>query len=467
MHLVNENIKELLKERTSRLILCEKSLAYFTFYYLANYLQYDVPEFHWEIYKDVQDTKVNFTEIIAFRESAKSTIASLALPLWSAVYNKKKFIILCSDTGMQAKTIIANLIRELEWNERIQDDFGNFKDDKKGNWTSTNLSLNNDVRIMARSKGQQIRGLRHLEHRPDLIVLDDIESIEDVRTKEQRDKTEDWVMSDIIPASDPKIGKIVLIGNYLHNDSIMMRMKKRCIENNYGVVKEYPLIDSNDKCLWEEKFTPEIINKLKVNPDNPSKYFLREYLLKLIPDEGQVVEKIVYYTKVTTPIKRLAIGTDLAISQKETADYTAFNVAGEGEDGNIYNLYSYHGRLSFNDTLAKLNSLYQQYRLEHPNIPLTVGWEDVGYQRAGAEEATRRYRIPIKLIKRAKDKRSRLQTIEPHYSSGHVKFREVGDEELAIEILGFGMEAHDDLMDAAEMAHSMLVTIPKPDIAWL
>src|SRR3989344_2803742 len=163
----NPTIQTLLTNSFLRKRQAERSLAYFAFLYLPHYLKNKIPEFHFQIYSDLQDEGIGFLELIAFRGSAKSTIASLAYPLWCAVFKKKNFIVLCSDTHTQAKQIITNLIYELEHNQQLQKDFGTFRDPKE-DWTATNIYLKNGVRIMSRSRGQKIRGLRHLQHRPDL-----------------------------------------------------------------------------------------------------------------------------------------------------------------------------------------------------------------------------------------------------------------------------------------------------------
>ena len=107
--------------------------------------------------------------------------------MWAALEEKSRFIILISDTFRQAKLNIANIKEELEHNEMILQDYGDVRSNEE--WTATNMLLKNGVRIMAISKGQKIRGLRHRERRPDLIIIDDLENTEGVKTKEQRDKT--------------------------------------------------------------------------------------------------------------------------------------------------------------------------------------------------------------------------------------------------------------------------------------
>jgi len=455
---MEKEIQEISKNQAQRIALAKRDLRFFTLYYLPHYIQAKVPEFHKEIYKELQKPGPGFTEIIAFRGSAKSTLASLALPLWAAITGQRNFIIPCSDTFTQAKQLITNLIYELETNEIIHRDFGTFESNK--DWTATNILLPNEVRIMARSKGQQMRGLRHLEHRPDLIILDDIESIDDVRQKEQRDKTEEWLLSDVMPSMNFDTGRMILIGNLLHMDSIMRRMEKKCVEEGLGTVQKYPLLKNDGTCVWPERFTEQQIDKTR---RWKNRYFLREFLLKIIPDEGQIIRRIEHYTELPK-LKAIGIGTDFAISKKETADYSAIDVIGEGIDGNYYNLKSIAARWDFNETLDRVYHVYKAYRDSHSDIPISIGMEDVGYQRAAIEEFTRRYKVAPQAIKRTTDKRARLQTIEPYFASGQVRFREDGDEDLENEIINFGVEEHDDRMDAFEVALNLLLNQARPDI---
>lgn len=432
---------------------------FFTHIYLRHYLKFTTPEFHKEIYQILGDDKEGFVELIAFRGSAKSTIAAFAYPLYRAVTGKSKFVIIISDTFKQAKIHIANIIAELEHNEELRADYGNFKS-KDEEWTATNIVLSNGTRILSLSKGQKIRGLRHLQYRPDLIVADDIENPESVRMKEQRDKTEEWWLSDVIPALADG-GKLALVGSLLHTDSLMSRARTRILAGGRGVVREYPIV-KDEKCLWAERYTTKDLANLRDSVGN--RFWLREFLLRIIPDEGQVVSQVHYYNTLPTKITAIAIGVDLAISQKQTADNTAFDVAGEGEDGKIYNLYTHARRLLFNDTLAKLNEIYENYRTLYPNVPIKIGWEEVAYQAVGIEEYTRRYGVKPEGIKRTTDKRARLNLLEPRLTSGQILFRENGDEDLVMEIINFGVERYDDLMDAAEIAFNLLITKVIPRI---
>lgn len=453
-------LSEILQRKDKRIEYARQSLAYFTFIYLSHYIKADVPQFHWNIYADLQEDEVKLLLLIAFRGSGKSTIASLAYPLWCAVFQKKKFMILCSDTFPQSKQIISNLIHELEKNPMIQRDFGDLKG-KDEEWTATNIVLKNMVRISARSKGQQIRGLRHMEHRPDLVILDDIENSEDVRSKEQRDKTEQWVLSDVFPSLDTNVGRIVVIGSLLHSDSTIARLRNKIIEEKNGVVKAYPLMTSQGVNLWPSEFPESKIERLK---KNGLIYFKREYLLETTVSEDQLVKRVGYYETIPE-IKRIAIGVDLAISKEETADYTSINACAEGSDGKIYNLKNVFNRWNFNEAMTQIAGFFDVMKGTYPEIPISVGIEDVAYQKALIEEIKRRYpSLPVRAIKQTRDKKARLEMHLPHLESDQILFKREGMENLIAQLIYFGIEPHDDCVDAAEISWRMILNRPRIQI---
>src|SRR5690606_8760012 len=99
-----------------------------------------------------------------------------------------------------------------------------------------------DARIMVVSTEQSVRGIRHGARRPDLIIADDVEDSNSVKTREGRNKTYDWYTSEIIPAGDTYTKRIV-IGNLLHEDSLLMRLKERITDGSIdGIWREWPIM---------------------------------------------------------------------------------------------------------------------------------------------------------------------------------------------------------------------------------
>jgi len=133
---------------------------------------------------------------------------------------------------------------------------------EKSKWAEGELEFADNIYLLGRSRGQKIRGIKYRQYRPQVIIADDLEDLDWVRKKENRDKTERWFNSEVVPAQDELKCKMILIGNFLHNDALMARIKKR---NLYRVM-EFPLITDDGVITWKGKYpNQEAIEKKKKN----------------------------------------------------------------------------------------------------------------------------------------------------------------------------------------------------------
>jgi predicted phage terminase large subunit-like protein len=168
---------------------------------------------------------------------------------------------------------------------------------------------------------------------------------------------------------------------------------------------------------------------------------------------------------VLPPVKKITIGVDLAISQADTADYTAIVAVALCDDGKFYVIRMMYGRWLFNETMEKAYAMYTDLRKDFPNTVPKLGIEDVAYQRVAIEEMVRRYHIPVKPMRHGgQDKRSRLEVLSPYFEGKQILFPVRGVDDLKDQLLGFGIEAHDDLVDAFEMAMRQLIDRPRVQI---
>jgi predicted phage terminase large subunit-like protein len=440
---------KILQDQNFRKELARSSYYWFNHIYFPEYITYPTAPFQKEIYQLLENWQIKFLEVIAFRGSAKSTLAMFGLPIWAVITGKARFPVLFSSTFLQTKLHIYNLKTELEYNSLLVNDFGPFMGQEE--WTATEIVLPNySARIVAKSRGQKIRGIRHKEIRPDLIIIDDIEDSEDVRTKEERDKTYNWFNTEIVPAGDRNT-RYIIIGNLLHKDSFMSRIKKILDDKvRDGVCKMFPFFDENGKPIWEEKFSNQyLVEEEKKKYDNRT--WQREFLLKIVPEEGQEVkdEWIRYYDKIPEEkVSSQGVGVDLAISEKEGADYTAM-VSGKlvttNEGPKIYILpYPVNERLTFSETIQTAKTVSNVLGL---GTYASLWVEDVAYQKAAIQEMQREG-LPAKGVSSTTDKRARLRTVATYIENGTVLFPKRGCEDLINQLTGFGVEAHDDLVDA-------------------
>ena len=147
----------------------------------------------------IQEEKYNFVVVMAFRESGKSTIMNMANVLWSILGKPgKKFVIIVSNTQEQAKNHFLNIKSELEGNEALREDFGPFTENEAA-WNRLSLELDYcGAKILSIARDQRVRGLKHNQYRPDLIICDDLEDSVSVEDRTLAAALGQWFESEIL-----------------------------------------------------------------------------------------------------------------------------------------------------------------------------------------------------------------------------------------------------------------------------
>jgi len=450
-------LEEIKKKRIVRQSLARNSHYWFFSIYLSHYIRYPFAPFHSDMFLITENQELKLAILVAFRGSGKSTLFTLSYPIWSVIGDQqKKFILIVSQTQSQARLHMANIKRELETNELLKADIGPFEE-ISDEWGSNSIVIPKyGARITVASTEQSIRGLRHGEYRPDLVICDDVEDLNSVKTKEGRDKTFNWLVGEVLPIGDQNT-KMIIVGNLLHEDSLLMRLRKG-IENGKlnGKYFSYPLLDEKNNIAWPGKFkTMQDIENLRTSIGTDTAWY-REYLLRIISDADRLVhpEWIQYYDELPSEdngqFLYTATGIDLAISERESADCTAMvsaKVFGNGDKMKVYILpHPVNERISFPETYEKAKFISKELGNGY-YTKLFI--EDVGYQRALIQNLTNN-NVPAEGVKvSGQDKRSRLALVTYLIQQGKVLFPDNDRaRELILQLTGFGVEKHDDLADA-------------------
>lgn len=185
----DESFEAITKDRLVRQAVARDSHAMFFHLYFPHYVRYPIAEFQKDIFRITEDQSNKLACIVAFRGSGKSTLVTFSYSLWATLgIQQKKFVLIICQTQAQARQHMANLKYELEQNRLLKSDLGPFREDAgTGEWAISSLVFQNTgARIMIASVDQSIRGIRHHEHRPDLLILDDIEDMQSARTYDSR-----------------------------------------------------------------------------------------------------------------------------------------------------------------------------------------------------------------------------------------------------------------------------------------
>lgn len=174
----------------------------------------DVPAFHVDIYDMI--TSGDNCVIAAPRGFAKSMCVSRVFIAWCALFRIKRDIMIVSASESLAVEHLRYIKQMIEGNEVVRAVWGDLRSDK---WTENHISLkfnNGDiVHIRARGAGGQIRG-----YRPDLVVVDDLETDDSVASEDQRKKIKDWLFKACFNCLLPG-GQMVVVGTVLSQLSVL------------------------------------------------------------------------------------------------------------------------------------------------------------------------------------------------------------------------------------------------------
>jgi phage terminase large subunit-like protein len=460
-------LEQIKKDPVLRREAARRSHLFFFHAFLSHHAKYNTAPFQKELLALSQDQCKKFLIVEAFRGSAKSTIMALSLPIWSIIgIHEKKFVLIICKTQQQARQTMKNITEELTSNEFLKNELGPF-DEPDDEWRQTSIVIPKyDARVTVVSLDTSVRGIKHGAHRPDLIIADDLEDLASVKSQEGRQKLYDQIFGDIVPMGDIAT-RVVVIGTRLHDDGIIMRMRQDIeAEKLDGVFRSFPLVDESDKIAWPQKFpNMEAIESLRKTVPSIQAWS-REYLLRIIDDEETVVRRTWIQRYVTMPpiegnpdYQFTLTGVDLAISESTRADYTAMVSlsAFRDRDSNwsaYVHEYLVNERLDFPAARDRIKELS---RVLGKGYPTPIHIESVGYQGSMAQDL-RHDGFPAEEFKvHGQDKRMRLSLVTHLIKDGIVKFPEHNANILIGQLVGFGTERHDDLVDAFAIALHILM----------
>jgi hypothetical protein len=175
-----------------------------------------------------------------FRSSAKSTRAEEALVV-KALYRRFHNGLVVGASFPRAKERLMAIKNELVTNDFITYLFGKQEGET---WMEGKIVLANGTCLQAVGSGASLRGIRHLDYRPDWVLIDDLEDEESVRDPDQRAKTLIWLMGTLLPAlSEQPPAKVRMLGNRLDDDAVLVRVAKDPAWRHLRI----PIMEQHDK----------------------------------------------------------------------------------------------------------------------------------------------------------------------------------------------------------------------------
>lgn len=432
------------------------SIYLFAEYFLKGMLLSETPSFHREVYGLLPTSKR--LVLASPRGFAKSTIVSVIYPIWLALWGGAKDICIISASETLAVDWLRKIKRELSDNQLVREYFGEQVSDK---WSENHIILRNGVNIRARGAGGQIRGFR-----PDVIICDDLETDESVRSEDQRKILKEWLFKACLNTLIPD-GQFIIVGTIIHPLSVLADLLS--IDNGWMKKKFMAYKDGVQEAgheLWPELWHHERLQTRK--REIGSFAFSSEFMNSPISDETAPIKEGQIRTWTKLPLQYNAvIAVDPAYSEDDTADYKTACLILCDSFGNRY-LAHYirtHSKIGeFQDAVINM-------WLGHRGEVTAVGIPNSGVEKGFFESflrkcGERKLYPPVMELKNAfvqsgtgisiRNKTARIiAALQPLFEQGKYY---IGQDMLEArdELMSIGVSKHDDLVDCMCYAENLI-----------
>lgn len=459
-------------EKSKRIKDLESDYIKWFEYYFSEYAKCKSAPYHKKLAnKIIKNKKIRLLGEI-FRSGAKSIHGDLGIPLYLLVTGEMKFMLLIGETDFKAKKLLGDLQAELEFNQRIINDYG--RKFKKGNWADGDFSTSDGVRFVSLGFGQSPRGLREGAQRPDYIVVDDVDTKKHVNNDRLMSDAVDYIIEDVMgcfDATDESNERFLYINNNFHKNSITNRLKKEFTayikaDKERGEASEYDIISVaavkdliSFEPTWPAKTTASYWRK---KYQKRPRSFMREYM-NMHVQEGKIFKaKFMQWKKMLPLAKYDALILYGDLSYKDQGDYKALILLGKtGRE--FHFIHVFLRQTSRTNAVKWLYDLYEDRHLANYNVKYKIEGlfaQDEFVSEFDSEGDERGYHIPVVADKRGKaNKYDRIESTEGYFERLWCFFNEIEKDnldqmELIDQYLAFekGSNANDDGPDAAHGA---------------
>ena len=498
--------------------LAAQSPQKFAEVYLESHCNLPFSEMHKELFSllKLATEKRNFRLAVAApRGHAKTTVISLAYVLWSICYRLEQYIVIISNTADQSVELLKAVKEELESNSLLMQDFADVAEPPGSRpgpkqWRKNDIITRNNIKVTALGAGQKIRGRKHRQHRPTLIILDDIENEAEVISADLRESKMAWFKKAVLKAGTTAKTNVIAVGTVLHYESFLAQLLDAKKMPGW-TTRKYQAVQSwaEHEDLWQkwqniynhhEEFIGQTgrtaardfyeANKKKMLKGTKVLWPQREdyyQLLEIRLTEGQASfdsekqnepvdpESCIFrpdnfifwddqYSSIDELIAKLggnvrifgACDPSLGIQGKARDDTAIITLLHHIPTGHLYVL---DADISKRQPLETIGIIIEYHRIRQFT---KLAIETNQFQHFLASELKRisteqGVDVPIVGITHSSDKLGRIQSLQPRVSTGILRFSR-RQRTLLDQLRQFPKAAHDDGPDALEMAVSLAIS---------
>ena len=437
------------------------------------------------------------------RGHAKSTFVSNVFPVHQCYFDcatdgGRKYILIISETEDLSTKFVEYINSQLKFNKKLREDLGVIMNESKfDNKKDTGMEFvtTKGTMVRAAGMGKALRGARNGAYRPDLVILDDLESMANTNTKELREKNLHWYNSVIEPIGVEGRTAFLYVGTLVHGNGLLPDILTRIDyeSRKYAAIVQEPdnmelwmhyceiLDDKTDeereakadafyeenreemdkgwKTLWS-RWTYSALMKKKSTLG--TKAFNSEYMNIAYDPDSQIFneDNIIFFDDrdlIDQWGRKIPLDVygfwDLAVGKgNKRDDYNAVVIIGRDKlTGVMYVLDAWSAKVPAHKALAVAEQKIAEWQ------PRLFGVETIQMQyefyRQLQENIMKHglYSTRLKACNPKAKKEDRIQILEPLFETGYLRLKR--SQRLLLEqLLVFPQGEHDDLPDALASA---------------
>ena len=455
-------------EQDARIARAKDDVEYMVKTYLPHYATADCAPFHL-----LAANQIAYDELIKiflewFRGAAKSVWADVIIPLWLWMRGEDVFFCLMSDSKERAAELLADIQAELEANPLLIHDFG--KQKCEGDWEMGNFKTI-DQRFIGMAFGikQKTRGVRVKQRRPNLWVIDDLETPDTISNPKRMRKQAEQIERNIMPTMTGKKRRLLYACNKFARVMTQTILQEKHPTWNIHQVKAYNKITHEP--TWRSMYSPEYYIQQEIDMGIPAAY--AEYLHETKLEGSIFSEDQIQWCKIPDLLdfKMIVVHWDIAYTDNEESDYNAVRAWGLlGTNFYLIDCYVKQSKMKkavewlcgFKKRLPKGTNVVLQYESQFWN----------GEVQRNIDEVEEEYGIDLNLMKINTphvNKMMRIVTMQPYFQNSRIYYNEElkshNDTQVSIIQLCSieeGSTEHDDSPDADQQAISKLELYSTP-----
>lgn len=278
-------------------------------YYFPDYYSAEPAPFHRRATTRLLSNKKRWYEVRAWsRELSKSSRSMMEIS-FLALTQQIKNVLIVSHSGDNAENLLTPFKIFFEESPRVINDYGVQR--TVGEWDGRNFKIKSGCSFRAIGSGQSPRGTKNKAARPDVILIDDIDTDEDCRNPDTIKKKWKWIEEALIPTLSVSGNKIILFnGNIIAKDCCITRAMEKA-----DYVDIVNIRDKDGKSSWAKNSEEDIDYMLsKVSTASGQKEYFNNPI-----SEGEIFTEMTW--GVCPPLEKLqfvVVYADPSTSERKT-----------------------------------------------------------------------------------------------------------------------------------------------------